>query len=63
MSNLRGAKFTHFLAEFLKSVRASDSTVRGRPCDLTLSQLRFLYTEFYDVFCGCSEVFRTFKPA
>jgi len=36
MNKLRGAKFTHFLAEFLKSIQASDSTVRGRPFDLIL---------------------------
>jgi len=63
MSNRWGAKFTHFLAEFPKSIQASDSTLRGRSFDLTPSLLKPLYTKFYDVFCGCSNVFRTFKLA
>ena len=61
MSNLRGVKFTHFLAEWVKSVYAFVTTVRGRACDLSLSYLRLLYTKRYDIICGFSNVLRTFK--
>jgi hypothetical protein len=61
MGNLRGAKFTHFLAECVKSVHAFVTTFRGRACDLSLSYLRLLYTKRYDITCGFSNVLRTFK--
>ena len=63
MSNLRVAKFTHFLAEFIKSVQASDSTFRGQPCDIILFLLSLLYPKIYDIFCGLLTVFLSFKFA
>jgi hypothetical protein len=63
MSNLRVAKFTHFLAEFMKSVQASESTFRGRPFDIIYFQLSLLYSEIYDIFRGLATVFLTFKFA
>ncbi len=63
MSNLRVAKFTHFLAEFMKSVQASYSTFRGQPFDIICSALILLYPEIYDIFCGLLTIFLTFKFA
>ncbi len=63
MSNLQFAKFTHFLAEFMKSVRASYPTFRGQPCDLIFFLLSLLYPENYDIFCSLPTIFTTFKFA
>ncbi|MGD8501040.1 MAG: hypothetical protein PVJ86_10360, partial [Phycisphaerales bacterium] len=46
----------YILAEFIKSFRTFNKTLRGRPRDLTLSIPRPSYTELNDVFCSFSGV-------
>jgi len=61
MGNFRCAKFTHFLAEFIKSIQAPCIDPPWSALLFNIINLRHLYTKCYDVFCCFTDVFRTFK--
>ena len=61
MGNFRCAKFTHFLAEFMKSFQAPGIDPPWSALLLNIINLRHLYTKCNDVFCCFTDVFLTFK--